>query len=121
MNSTTCNNNRDVPDSTIDDALLSLPLFDNVYFRMQAMNLSMVDEFLVGLESDLLAEYMEIERTPVQSALFVSAISQLWIFGFYELLRTWRQKCMGIICFDVNARILNHRDFCARLVRLWRS
>lgn len=83
----------------IEEALLSLPLFDNIYLRMQALNLALVDEFLMGLEQQLLDEYIELERTPVQSALFVSARSQLWLFGLYDLLRTWRQKTREIMLF----------------------
>lgn len=97
-------------DISIDEALLSLPLFDNIYFRMQAINLSMVDDFLIDLENKLLTEYVEIERTPIESALFVSAISQLWIFGLYELLRTWRQRCREIINFIEIVNTLSEKD-----------
>lgn len=93
------NDTEDHRDVTIEEAICSLPLFDNVYYRMQALNLSMVDDFLMNLEKQLLNEYIEIEKTPVQSALFVSALSQLWIFGLYELLRTWRQRIHEILLF----------------------
>ena len=74
-------------------ALHDLPLLgDDVYLRMQATNLGLVDDFLADLESRLLAEYMQSDRTPLPSAVFLSALSQLWIFGVYELLRTWRQR-----------------------------
>ena len=43
-------------------------------------------------EHDLAAEYHEQETTPVPTAAMVSAVAQLWIFGLYELLRTWRQR-----------------------------
>jgi len=51
----------------------------------------LVDFYLRDLELALLREYIDKERTPVQSAMFVSALSQMWIFAVYELLRTWRQ------------------------------
>ena len=41
------------------------------------------------MESQLLALYIEKERTPGPEALVVSAFSRLWVFGLYELLRTW--------------------------------
>jgi len=72
-------------------ALQSLPLFEDVFLGMQAFNLGMVHEFLLEIEGDLLRELLELERTPPNTT-FVSAISQLWIFGLYELLRTWRQR-----------------------------
>ena len=59
---------------------------------MQVQNISMVDVYLEDLESDLLSEYLHKEKTPIPSTIFVSAISQMWIFSFYELLRTWRQQ-----------------------------
>src|SRR6266851_1391381 len=74
-----------------------LPLFDEPYLRMQAMNLEMVDEYLRYQEESLLAEYMEAERTPLPAAIFVSALSQLRIFGVYELLRTWRQRAGDVL------------------------
>ncbi len=81
------------------DVFGSFPLFDDLYLRMQAMNLDMVDEVLRDEEVALLRRYMEIERTPLPEALFVSALSQLWIFGMYELLRTWRQRVEEILRF----------------------
>jgi hypothetical protein len=86
-------------ETSIKDALQSLPLFDDLFLSMQALNLDIVDGFIEQMETDLLREYMELERTPVQSATLVSAISQLWVFGLYELLRTWRQRVKEVIWF----------------------
>lgn len=58
-----------------------LPLFDDMYLGMQAINISVVDQFITEIEYDLLREYIEIEKTPAESALFVSAQSQMWVFG----------------------------------------
>ena len=81
------------------EAFSELPLFDDFYLQMQATNLDLVDGFIEAEERALLREYLETERTPVPSAVFVSAISQLWIFGVYELLRTWRQRIEEISRF----------------------
>ncbi len=83
----------------ISEVLRTLPLFDDLFLSMQALNLGVVDTFLMDIEHDLLREYMEKERTPIDTATFVSALSQLWIFGLYELLRTWRQRAQKIIHF----------------------
>jgi hypothetical protein len=72
-------------------------LFDELYLHMQAMNVAIVDQYLLSLEADLLREYIQIERTPTESCLFVSALSQMWIFSAYELLRTWRQRVRELI------------------------
>lgn len=86
---------------SLTEAIQSLPvLVDDPYLRMQVINLGIVDDFLADLESDLLHEYMLTEKTPLPRASFVSALSQLWIFGVYELLRTWRQRCREVLLFS---------------------
>ena len=54
------------------------------------MNISIVDQFITDWEGDLLRHYIEIEKTPLDRCMFVSAQSQMWIFAVYELLRTWQ-------------------------------
>jgi len=86
---------------SLTEAIQSLPVLDDEpYLYMQVMNLGIVDGFLVDLERQLLREYMETERTPLPDALLVSALSQLWIFGVYELLRTWRQRWREVLRFS---------------------
>jgi hypothetical protein len=79
------------------DALRRLPLCDELFLGMQALNVHFVDGFLEEQEADLLRQYVEIERTPLPAAIFVSALSQMWIFGLYELLRTWRQRVRELL------------------------
>lgn len=90
----------DRPELGIWKTLLTLPLFDQPYLGMQALNLEVVDHYLDDMEARLLAEYMEEERTPLETTVFVSALSQLWIFGLYELLRTWRQRAVDVLRWD---------------------
>jgi hypothetical protein len=79
--------------SVITSRLRQLPLFDDdMWLGMQAMNVGLVDMVVTQHELELLAEYMEIERTPMQSALTVSALSQMWVYGLYEVLRLWRDR-----------------------------
>jgi hypothetical protein len=94
----------------IHEALRSLPVFDDVYLQMQAHNLELVDGLLMEMEQSLLNEYIETESTPVQQGLFVSAISQLWIFGVYELLRTWRQRAREVLTFGEEAQKLSEQE-----------
>lgn len=79
------------------DALLDLPLMDDMFLAMQARNVALVSDYIEDLEKDLLREYLETEKTPLETALFVSAITQMWIFALYELLRTWRQRARLVI------------------------
>jgi hypothetical protein len=75
----------------------SLVLFDDMFLNMQAMNIAIVDDFITECEYGLLREYIEIEKTPMDTAIFVSAQSQMWIFALYELLRTWRSRISSLI------------------------
>src|ERR1035441_1404846 len=52
------------PTTQIKDALQKLPLFEDLFLGIQAQNLDIVDGYLEHLETELLREYMEIERTP---------------------------------------------------------
>ena len=92
-------NEREIDRGTVSlqEALRELPLLDQVFLGMQAMNVDLVDGYLEDWETQLLAEYIERERTPTESALFVSALSQMWIFATYELLRTWRSRASEIL------------------------
>jgi len=80
----------------MEDLLWKLPLFDDLYLSMQGQNIMLVDSYLRNFESSLRTQLFEMERTPVASALFVSALSQMWIFAAYELLRTWRQRVQDL-------------------------
>jgi hypothetical protein len=77
---------------SFDELLWNLPLFDDLFLSMQGQNVMLVDFYLRDLEGDLLRELIDLERTPFPATLVVSALSQMWIFAVYELLRTWRQR-----------------------------
>jgi hypothetical protein len=85
------------------DALCRLPLFDDLFLRMQAFNLGLVDEYLSELESKLTMELIDTERTP-SSTIFVAALAQLWVFGVYEILRTWRHRSNSILAFAAKVK-----------------
>ncbi|SRR5712692_5493213 len=96
-------------------ALRTLPLFTEPYLHMQAMNLDLVDRFLVQQEAQLLHEYLEKEQTPFPTTMFVSALCQLWIFGLYELLRTWRQRSREVLRWSREFHAVPAADRPARL------
>lgn len=79
--------------SIITMGMKGLPFFqDDLYLGMQAMNVGIADSVITESEYDLLQEYIEIERTPLESAMAVSALSQMWVYGLYEVLRMWRDR-----------------------------
>jgi hypothetical protein len=53
------------------DVFASFPLFDDLYLRMQAMNLDIVDEFLDDQEASLLRQYIEIPKSGVKLAILM--------------------------------------------------
>ena len=77
---------------------------------MQEMNLAIVDSMLEPMEADVAGEYAYTDHLPLEGFLRVSALSQLWIFGVYEFLRTWRQwvedvlaRCSALDALDADA------------------
>lgn len=94
---------------TLEKSLKSLPLFGDFFLGMQALNLDLVDTFLEDAEKALLHEYFELEKTP-PITIFVSAVSQLWIFGLYELLRTWRQRAFELLRFAASLTELTSEE-----------
>lgn len=79
--------------SIITSKMKWLPFFnEDLFLGMQVMNVGVVDAHVTQYEYALLQEYIEIERTPSFSAMNVSALSQMWIFALYEVLRVWRQR-----------------------------
>lgn len=70
---------------------------DDPYLRVQATNLSIVDQFIMQLEYSTLRKLNEEESTPMPEAVFLSAQSQMWIFAAYELLRTWREFAKDVL------------------------
>ena len=83
----------DLDFSVITMGVKRLPFFrDDLYLGMQAMNVGVADSVITEHEYALLREWFEIEKTPTESAMAVSALSQMWIYGLYEVLRMWRDR-----------------------------
>lgn len=76
---------------------MSLPLLDSPFLSMQARNVAVVDGYLEELERELYSEYIRTDRTPFEPFVLVSALSQMWTFATYELLRTWRQMARELL------------------------
>lgn len=79
------------------DGLSSLHMLsDDLFLGMQATNLALVDQFIMGLEDEVRAKLFAEDRTPSE-IYFLSAQSQMWIFAAYELLRTWRERATEVV------------------------
>lgn len=83
-------------------ALASLTMLgDDPYLSMQATNVGAVDNFLNGLEAQVLREFGEEDGTPT-TAFFLQAQTQMWIFAVYELVRTWRERARNMVNWSDN-------------------
>ena len=83
----------DIDFSIITMGLKYLPFYeDDLYLGMQAMNSGLADCHVTQMEYELLRTYIEIEKTPTELALTVGALSQMWAYGTYEVLRMWRDR-----------------------------
>ncbi len=84
------------------DALSALAGFnDNPFLRIQGQQLAMVDNLLNGMEEQVLRGMADDEKPGAQLAL-LSALSPMWIYAAYELLRTWRQRCDEVVRLAAN-------------------
>ncbi|WP_194289336.1 MULTISPECIES: hypothetical protein [Pseudomonas] len=86
-----------IPQYALGEALKSLTLFStDMNLVSQAMNLTIIDEFVMDLEYDYLRAKFNETSNPYDS-IFLSAQSQMWIFSAYEVMRTWIDKAKGYV------------------------
>ena len=95
--------------------LTQLPLFDDLYLGMQAQNIAIVDLHIEDLEANLLAAYHASDSTPIPEMMLVSALSQMWVFAVYELLRTWRQRITELLTLGSQLQHLRGADRAERI------
>jgi hypothetical protein len=81
----------------LPQSLGRLAMFDgDPFLNMQATNLGLIDGWLIDMERSIQRELLSEERTP-SSAMFLSALTQMWLFAAYELMRTWRQRAKDVL------------------------
>ncbi len=92
----------DMKPNELRNALLKLELLgDDLYLRLQAVNLGLVDDFMNQLEHDLRSKMFDDDK-PLELMALVSALSQMWIFSAYELMRTWCKRAEKMITWAEN-------------------
>ncbi len=83
--------------------LRSLPLLgSDLYLRMQAHDVSAVDHFIMSLEEQAQEQELQDDRVAPEHLMLLSALTQMWIFSVYELLRTWRARAKDLIKWSEN-------------------
>ncbi len=92
----------DITPDELTSALHSLELLHGeLHLGLQVTNLTVIDQFIMGIEQHTLQEYIRTDKTPPE-AMFLNAQSQMWIFAAYELLRTWRARAKDVIKWAEN-------------------
>jgi hypothetical protein len=87
------------------EALMSLAGFAaNPYLAMQASQLCLVDNSLNALEQEVMRHQFD-DAPPRGKIALLGALSPMWIYAAYELLRTWRQRCEDVIKLAENSGI----------------
>jgi hypothetical protein len=66
------------------------------YLRMQATNTGLVDRWLIDIEESVQRGLIAEEHTAAD-ATFLSALTQMWIYATYEVMRTWRQRAKEVL------------------------
>ena len=80
----------------------TIPMTDDLYLGLQAQNIARVEtSVLRRWESDVLDE-QEADPGNYQGPKYreLLALSQMWVFGVYEFLRTWRQRARFLKQFE---------------------
>ena len=87
----------DIGPTELTAALNSLAGFsDNPWLVMQGQQLELIDNVLNGMEREVLRHMLDDDR-PVETIALLTALSPMWIYAAYELLRTWRQRCDEVV------------------------
>jgi hypothetical protein len=71
---------------------------------MQASQLCLVDNMLNHIEQEILEHQLD-DEPPRGRMAQLSALTPMWIYAAYELLRTWRQRCEEVIKLAENGGI----------------
>lgn len=95
----------DIGTSDLYRALMSLAGFaGNPYLAMQASQLCLIDNTLNVLEQEVVCHQFD-DEPPREKLALLGALSPMWIYAAYELLRTWRQRCEEVIKLAENSGI----------------
>jgi hypothetical protein len=83
---------------------------DNHWLAMQGHQLAMVDTVLNDMEAQVCRQMYDDEDRPVETMALLGALSPMWIYAAYELLRTWRQRCDEVIRLAANGGLDQRAD-----------
>jgi hypothetical protein len=79
----------------------TIPMTDDIYLGLQAQNIARVEMSVVRRWEREVLDEQEDDPGSYQGPKYreLMALSQMWVFGLYEFLRTWRQRPRALIQF----------------------
>jgi hypothetical protein len=80
----------------------TIPMTDDVYLGMQAQNIARVEMAVLRLWESYVLDEQRADPGDVQGPKYreLMALSQMWVFGLYEILRTWRERAKKLMDFE---------------------
>jgi hypothetical protein len=79
----------------------TIPMTDDVYLGMQAQNVARVEMKVLRLWESYVLDEQRADPGNVQGPKYreLMGLSQMWVFGLYEFLRTWRERAKRLMDF----------------------
>jgi hypothetical protein len=80
----------------------TIPMTDDIYLGLQAQNIARVEMSVVRRWEREVLDEQEDDPGSYQGPKYreLMALSQMWVFGLYEFLRTWRQRARALMQFE---------------------
>jgi hypothetical protein len=80
----------------------TIPMTDDLYLGMQAQNIARVEMAVLRLWESHVLDEQRADPGNVQGPKYreLMALSQMWVFGLYEVLRTWRERAKKLMDFE---------------------
>jgi hypothetical protein len=80
----------------------TIPMTDDLYLGMQAQNIARVEMAVLRLWESYVLDECRADPGDVQGPKYreLMALSQMWVFGLYEFLRTWRERAKKLMDFE---------------------
>ena len=90
----------------------TIPMTDDVYLGMQAQNIARVEMAVLRLWESKVLDEQRADPGTVQGPKYreLMALSQMWVFGLYEFLRTWRERAKKLMDFEDELNKLTTRE-----------
>lgn len=89
----------------------TIPMTDDVFLGLQAQNLARVEMSVLREWERKVLDEQRSDPGNYQGPRFreLLALSQMWVFGVYELLRTWRERARELLKFEEKLKSLATR------------